>query len=98
MKIFAEKLVKTEVDRICDVCGESVLIKCNDHKYAEYGELSANFGYGSEEDGNNYHLDLCEKCFKIALHALKDHRRATVMFDNIEDLPDENFGLDLDRS
>jgi hypothetical protein len=35
MKVFAEKLVNTEVDRNCDVCGESVMVECGGHKYAE---------------------------------------------------------------
>lgn len=98
MKIFAEKLVNTEVDRICDVCGESVMVEFGGHKYAEFGELAASFGYGSAEDGKVYHLDLCEGCFKTALYALREHRRATVMFDDEKGLPDETFGLDPERN
>ena len=49
--------------------------------------LSASFGYGSKEDGNVYHLDLCEKCFKTALYALRDERRTTFMFDVKRKLP-----------
>jgi hypothetical protein len=67
-------------------------------KYEESGTLSASFGYGSKEDGNVYHLDLCEKCFKIALYALRDERRTTFMFDDKRNLLDENFGLDPNRS
>lgn len=83
------------VDKICDVCEESVLIE---GKYEESGTLSASFGYGSKEDGNVYHLDLCEKCFKTALYALRDERRTTFMFDDKRNLQDENFGLDPNRS
>jgi hypothetical protein len=83
------------VDKICDVCEESVLI---DGQYEESGTLSASFGYGSKEDGNVYHLDLCEKCFKTALYALRDERRTTFMFDDKRNLRDENFGLDPNRS
>jgi len=83
------------VDKICDVCEESVLIE---GKYEESGTLSASFGYGSKEDGNVYHLDLCEKCFKTALYALRDERRTTFMFDDKRNLLDENFGLDPNRS
>jgi hypothetical protein len=76
MKVFAETLVETVVDRVCDVCKESVV--------EEYGEL----------DGNTYHLDLCESCFKVALCALKSHKRSLFMFDDDEkNLPDEKFGL-----
>lgn len=95
MKIYAEKLVETMVDKVCDVCEESVLIE---GKYEESGTLSASFGYGSKEDGNVYHLDLCEKCFKTALFALRDERRTTFMFDEKRNLLDDNFGLDPKRS
>jgi hypothetical protein len=95
VKVYAEKLVETMVDKICDVCEESVLIE---GKYEESGTLSASFGYGSKEDGNVYHLDLCEKCFKTALYALRDERRTTFMFDDKRNLQDENFGLDPNRS
>jgi len=98
MKVYAEKLVETVVDKICDVCEESVMIELNSEKYEESGELSATFGYGSQEDGNVYHLDLCEKCFKTAIYALRDKRRATFMFDAEKKLPDEKFGLNSKRS
>ncbi|NQY34430.1 MAG: hypothetical protein HRT37_05565 [Alteromonadaceae bacterium] len=98
MKVYAEKLVETVVDKICDVCEESVMIALNGEKHEESGELSATFGYGSQEDGNVYHLDLCENCFKTALYALRDQRRVKVMFDKEKDLPDEKFGLDPKRS
>ena len=35
MKIFAERLVETEVDRLCDVCNKSVQIDVNGYKYEE---------------------------------------------------------------
>jgi hypothetical protein len=69
-----------------------------DGQYEESGTLSASFGYGSKKDGNVYHLDLCEKCFKTALYALRDERRTTFMFDDKRNLRDENFGLDPNRS
>lgn len=96
MKVYAEKLVETVVDKICDVCEQSVMIVVNDHKYEESGELKASFGYGSKEDGKVYQLDLCESCFKIALYALRDNRRTEFMFDKAKDLPDKKFGLVLD--
>jgi hypothetical protein len=95
VKVYAEKIVETMVDNICDVCEESVLI-VGDHE--ETGSLSASFGYGSKEDGNVYHLDLCERCFKEALFALRDKRGAIFMFDDKKYLVDEKFGLDLERS
>ena len=95
MKVYAERIVETMVDKICDVCEESVFIE---GKSEETGTLSASFGYGSKEDGNVYHLDLCEKCFKTALLALRDERRSIFMFDDEKDLVDEKFGLDPERS
>lgn len=74
MKIFAERLVETEVDRLCDVCNESVQIDVNGYKYEECAELIAEWGYGSKEDGNKYQIDLCQDCFRFALNALKAHR------------------------
>ena len=100
MKIFEERLVETVVDRVCDVCKESVMTDVGEGRVEEFGELKAKLGYGSKskEDGNTYHLDLCERCFKVALLALKDHKRSLFMFDDDENnLPDEKFGLNSDR-
>tara|TARA_R110000868_G_C10332837_1_gene714384 strand:- start:76 stop:387 length:312 start_codon:yes stop_codon:yes gene_type:complete len=97
MKIFAERLVETVVDRVCDVCKESVMIDVGGNKVEEYGELKAQWGYDSKLDGNTYHLDLCESCFKVALFALKDHKRSLFMFDDESNLSDEKFGLDSAR-
>ena len=93
MKVYAEKFVETIVDKICDVCEQSVMIEVSKHKYEECGELKASFGYGSKEDGKVYQLDLCESCFKTALYVLRDQRRAEFMFDEKKDLSDEKFGL-----
>ena len=93
MKIYAERLIETVVERTCDVCNESVMIAVAGHKYEECGELKAVWGYASKQDGDSYHLDLCESCFKVALFALRDHRRGVVMFDDKQDLPDDKFGL-----
>ncbi|MDO6842084.1 hypothetical protein Q4602_21615 [Paraglaciecola chathamensis] len=75
MKILAERLVETEVDRLCDVCNESVQIDVNGYKYEECAELIAEWGYGSREDGNKYQIDLCQDCFKVALYALEKHQK-----------------------
>jgi hypothetical protein len=90
VEVYSEKIVEAMVDKFCDVCEESVVI---DGKYEESGTLSARLGYNIKENGNIYHLDLCEKCFKEALFALRDKRRAMFMFDDDKDLQDENFGL-----
>ncbi len=98
MKIYGKQVAVTVVDRACDVCGQSVMVDVNGHKYEEAGELQAHWGYGSKEDGIFYHLDLCENCFKVALAALKDHRRSIVMLDKNQELPDEDFGIDKSRT
>ncbi|MCP3861815.1 hypothetical protein [Pseudoalteromonas sp.] len=97
MKIFEKRLVETVVDRVCDVCNESVMADVGGDRVEKFGELKAKWGYGSKEDGNDYHLDLCESCFKVALSALKDHKRLIFMFDDENNLPDEKFGVNLDR-
>ncbi|WP_029916993.1 hypothetical protein [Pelobacter seleniigenes] len=94
MKIFGKQVLETVVDCVCDVCGKSLFIDIDGEKFEESGELKAQWGYGSKEDGTSYHLDLCEDCFKVALLALKDHRRSLIMFDENRELPDENFGID----
>jgi hypothetical protein len=73
------------------------MIDVGGNKVEEYGELKAQWGYNSKEDGNTYHLDLCESCFKVALFALKHHKRSLFMFDDENNLPDEKFGLDSTR-
>ncbi|WP_316677810.1 hypothetical protein [uncultured Tolumonas sp.] len=98
MKHHQMKLVNAVVDRVCDVCGSSLMIETNGHIFEEVGQLKASWGYGSKEDGIAYHLDLCENCFKVALAALKEHRRNTVMFDEDQELPGEDFGIDKFRT
>lgn len=98
MKISEERLAETVVDRVCDVCKESVMTDVGEGRVAEFGELKGKWGYDSKEDGNTYHLNLCESCFKVALFALKDHKRSLFMFDDDENnLPDETFGLNSAR-
>jgi hypothetical protein len=96
MKIFEERIVETVVDRVCDVCKESVMTDVDEGRVEEFGELKAKWGYGSKEDGNTYHLDLCASCFKVAIFALKDHKRSLFMFDDENNFPDEKFGLKSD--
>jgi hypothetical protein len=97
MKIFAERSGETVVDRVCDVCKESVMIDVG-NRIEEYGKLKAQWGYGSKEDGNTYHFDLCESCFKVALFALIHHKRSLFMFDGDENnRPDDKFRLDSAR-
>ncbi|MDI5874904.1 hypothetical protein [Shewanella xiamenensis] len=98
MKLYEKQLVNTVVDRVCDVCGNSVMIDVNGHKYEEVGELKAHWGYGSKEDGTAYHLDLCEDCFRYAVSSLRELRRSTIMFDKDQEFPNEDFGIDKSRT
>lgn len=98
MRIEQEKLVSTVVDRICDVCEESVMIDIRGQKFEEVGEISATWGYGSQQDGKVFHLDLCEHCFTVALQALSDHKKSHIARGKKLTPPDENFGLDTVRS
>lgn len=84
MKILAEKLVESVVDRLCDVCNESVQIDLNGYKYEECAELAVEWGYGSKEDGKKYHIDLCENCFNVALCALKEHQKSVLEPDELQ--------------
>ncbi|ELB2131282.1 hypothetical protein V5H08_14880 [Vibrio cholerae] len=93
MKVYGQKTIEVAVDRCCDICGTSVMVvDSSGVKLEEVGELTANWGFGSKMDGITHHLDMCESCFKVALSALKEHRRSIVMFDDEQDLPDEKFG------
>ncbi|QIR94252.1 hypothetical protein FR729_14940 [Vibrio alginolyticus] len=99
MKVYGQKTIEVVVDRHCDICGVSVMVDSNGVQLEEVGELTANWGGGgSKMDGITHHLDMCESCFQVALSALKEHRRSIVMFDDEQDLPDENFGVDCSRS
>lgn len=89
MKVYAEKLVESVVDKICDVCEQSVMIEVSKYKYEECGDLKASFGYGSKDDGK-------ATCVRVALklrYMLLDQRRAEFMFDETKNLSDEKFGL-----
>jgi hypothetical protein len=98
MKVYGQKYVEVVIDRHCDVCGISVMIESSGVELEEVGELTASWGFGSKMDGITHHLDMCENCFQVALLALKDHRRSIVLFDEEQELPDENFGVDYSQS
>ena len=51
---------------ICDVCRKSTQLN--------YGELKAEWGYGSMHDGENYMIQLCETCFFHILKILKEEK------------------------
>lgn len=69
MKKTAKNLTEVVVDVTCDACGISVVPELqkthhdNLNSFNEFGVLQASFGYGSKQDGENFHFDLCETCF-----------------------------------
>lgn len=42
MKIYGKQVVETIIDRMCDVCGNTVMVDVKGHKYEEVGELTLN--------------------------------------------------------
>tara|TARA_R110002124_G_scaffold287132_1_gene470621 strand:+ start:8141 stop:8443 length:303 start_codon:yes stop_codon:yes gene_type:complete len=91
MKIKEEKTVTGVVDIICDVCEEST----SGNSYPpQHGVLSANWGYGSEHDGERYEVHLCESCFFSALGSLRRARMTEFLFEeDTRQWPDGTFGL-----
>lgn len=70
MKRTANQPVKAITDILCDACGTSVVPdfqkehRSNLKDFNDYGMLHASYGYGSNQDGDSFHFDLCESCFK----------------------------------
>ena len=77
MKTYKKKTVKA-VDKIyCDCCGQDCTITepVDEH---EYGELTATWGYCSNQDGTQYDIQLCETCFNEVIEFLKKKRKKTL--------------------
>ncbi|WP_417533702.1 hypothetical protein [Marinobacterium stanieri] len=91
MKVITKKACDVVEDVHCDVCGTST---SNDSTHApEFGVLQADWGYGSQHDGERYELHLCETCFFSALATLKAERSGCQMFDDdLEKDGGDNFG------
>lgn len=90
MEIKSQSSVDMDADVICDVC------KCSTRIPGfglQYGRLEAQWGYGSQHDGENYCVHLCELCFFRALSGLRRERMVNVMFDDDEPCFDDSFGL-----
>lgn len=55
-----EKVERYEItDILCDVCNQS----CTKDYHRELAILNANWGYGSEKDGQGYECHMCEGCY-----------------------------------
>ena len=74
MKTYKKKIVKAVDKILCDSCGQDCTITepASDHEYAE---LSATWGYFSNQDGTQYDIHLCENCFNEAIDFLKKKRK-----------------------
>lgn len=93
MKIRETKNVLVTTDVLCDVCGTSTT---KPGTPAQYGVLSAHWGYGSQHDGERYEVHLCEGCFFSTLTGLRRQRMVEHLFDEVSDQaikPDAPFGL-----
>lgn len=56
------------INVVCDICNTN----CRKNYSAEYGNISAEWGYDSNNDGDVYDLDLCESCFLKTINYLKN--------------------------
>jgi hypothetical protein len=66
------KSTEETADILCDKCGNSVCINHGSFTVYECGTLYASWGYGSGQDGSEYHFDLCEPCFMDIIATFKN--------------------------
>jgi hypothetical protein len=66
---YKEAITKVLDYVVCDSCEKSC--KPNMAEDSEYSTLSANWGYWSDSDGQNYEIHLCEQCFYDVLGHIK---------------------------
>ncbi|KPD20768.1 hypothetical protein [Idiomarina abyssalis] len=80
MKKTTNQSVNVITDIYCDACGASVVPQFqkehneNLNDFNEFGVLHASYGYCSNQDGDSFHFDLCETCFKELLDRIKSLR------------------------
>ena len=74
MRTYKTEPKKVVSEILCDCCGESCTITepVVEHEYAE---LIATWGYFSDQDGQQFNIDLCENCFNDVLSFIKNQRR-----------------------
>lgn len=68
------KLTKVVDQVLCDSCGESCTITEPVHDH-EYATIKATWGYFSNQDGTQYDIQVCEKCFNEVIDLLKKKRK-----------------------
>ncbi len=72
-----EEIQTTVADVLCDGCGISCRGVCD----YEYLSLSANWGYDSQLDGEQWNGQLCEKCSMKLLEIFPKISRKEVYFE-----------------
>lgn len=72
MKLYKNKTVKVVDSIYCDACGTNCTHEQMGHEYAT---LEATWGYMSTQDGTQYNIHLCEKCFTEILDSIKKKRK-----------------------
>jgi hypothetical protein len=78
MKTYKKKLTKVVNEILCDCCGQSCTKEVPTIKPSfdhEYAELTATWGYFSQQDGQQFDIQLCESCFNEVLDFIKNKRR-----------------------
>lgn len=70
MEIKELQHVEIITDVLCDACDKSAQLN--------YGELKAEWGYGSTYDGEKYRVQLCEVCFFRILRIIKEEKLDSV--------------------
>lgn len=89
MKVKEDVLIEALKDVICDLCESSTL------KYGspQFGALESHWGYGSDCNGDQYELHLCEKCFFKTLLYLKKLKFGSKAKKTSRQIGVENYGL-----
>ena len=74
MRTYKTEPKKVVDEILCDCCGKSCTITepVIEHEYAS---IEAIWGYFSNQDGNQYNLDICEDCFNEVLELIKNKRK-----------------------
>lgn len=90
MKVEAIFPTTQVVDILCDVCGSSTTTTIGTQ---EFGTLAARWGYGSQHDGAQYQVHLCETCFFEALANLRQaHRSQNMLAEDYQPADPDTFG------
>lgn len=74
MRKYEEKPRPVLTDLLCDVCGKSCRTNYADVNF-EYATLTAQWGYFSRKDGDNYAMELCEDCFDDVIKYLQQKKQ-----------------------